>query len=63
VKLLDLEQPAADAPAQIGLGQILEDELGLEKAPEVAVGTVEAVLGAEGDQPLQSHRRRHAPAL
>jgi hypothetical protein len=32
------------------------DELGLEDAPEVTIGAVETVLGAEAYQPFQGHR-------
>src|SRR6202795_766603 len=38
VELLDLEQAAPDAAAQFRLREVLEDELGLEDAPEVPIG-------------------------
>jgi hypothetical protein len=41
--LLDLEQAAPDAAAQLRLREVLEDELGLEDAPEVPIGAVEPV--------------------
>ena len=47
VELLDLEQAAADAAAQIWLREVLEDELGLEDAPKIPIGAVEPILGAD----------------
>jgi hypothetical protein len=55
VELLDLEQAAADAAAQLWLREVLEDELGLEDAPEIPIGTVEPILGAEAYQPFQGN--------
>ena len=55
VELLDLEQAAPDAAAQLRLREVLEDELGLEDAPEVPIGAVEPVLGAEAHQSFQGH--------
>ena len=55
VELLDLEQAAPDASAQFRLREVLEDELGLEDAPEIPIGAVEAVLGAEAYQAFQGH--------
>ena len=52
VELLDLEQPAPDPAAQLRFREVLEDELGLEDAPEIPIGAVEPVLGAEGYQAL-----------
>jgi hypothetical protein len=37
----------ADATAQLRLRVVLEDELGFEDAPEIPIGAVEPVLGAE----------------
>jgi hypothetical protein len=53
VELLDLEQAAPDAAAQLRLRELLEDELGLEDAPEVPIGAVEPILGAEAYQSFQ----------
>jgi len=55
VELLDLEQAAPDAAAQFRLREVLEDELGLEDAPEIPIGGVEPVLGAEAYQAFQGH--------
>src|SRR5262249_4427479 len=55
VELRDLEQAAPDAAAQLRLREVLEDELGLEDAPEVPIGAVEPVLGAEAYQSFQGH--------
>ena len=55
MELLDLEQAAPDASAQFRLREVLEDELGLEDAPEIPIGAVEPVLGAEAYQAFQSH--------
>jgi hypothetical protein len=53
--LLDLEQAAPDAAAQLRLREVLEDELGLEDAPEVPIRAVEPVLSAEAYQAFQGH--------
>jgi hypothetical protein len=53
VELLDFEQAAPDPAAQFRLREVLEDELGLEDSPEIAIGAVETVLGAEAYQPFQ----------
>ena len=45
VQLLDLQQAPPDARPQLRLGQIAEQELGLEDPAQVAIGPVEAVLG------------------
>jgi len=37
------------------LREVLEDELGLEDTPEIPIGAVETVLGAEAYQPIQGH--------
>jgi hypothetical protein len=55
VELLDLEQAAADAAAQLWLREVLEDELGLEDAPEIPIGAVEPILGAEAYQAFQGN--------
>jgi len=55
VELLDLEQAAPDTAAQFRLREVLEDELGLEDAPEIPIGAVEPVLGAEAYQAFQGH--------
>jgi hypothetical protein len=55
VELLDLEQPAPDAAAQLWLREVLEDELGLEDAPEIPISAVEPILGAEAYQPFQGN--------
>ena len=55
VELLDLEQAAPDTAAQLRLREVLEDELGLEDAPEIPIGAVEPVLGAEAYQAFQGH--------
>ena len=54
VKLLDLEQAAPDSAAQFRLREVLEDELGLEDAPEIPTGVVEAVFGAEAYEATRS---------
>src|SRR4029077_10504519 len=54
VELLDLEQAAPDAAAQLRLREVLEDELSLEDAPEIPIGAVEPILGAEAYQAFQS---------
>jgi hypothetical protein len=53
VKLLDLEQAAPDPAAQFRLREVLQNELGFEDASEIAIGTVETVLGAEAYQSFQ----------
>jgi hypothetical protein len=55
VELLDLEQAAPDATAQLRLRRGTGDELGLEDAPEIPIGAVEPVLGAEAYQALQGN--------
>ena len=35
--------------------EVMEDELGLEDAPEIPIGAVEPVLGAEAYQAFQGH--------
>ena len=55
VELLDFEQAAPDPAAQFRLREVLEDELGLEDTPEIPIGAVETVLGAEAYQPIQGH--------
>jgi len=55
VKLLDFEQSAPDPAAQLRFRQILQNELGLEDAAELAIGAIEAILGAEGHQPFEGH--------
>jgi len=55
VELLDLEQAAPDAAAQLRLREVLEDELGLEDAPEISIGAVEPILGAEAYQSFQGN--------
>ena len=67
VELLDFEQAAPNAAAQFRLREVLEDELGLEDAPEIPVGAVETVLGAEAYQSFQGYcftllRQAHNPA-
>ena len=47
VELLDLAQSAPDPAAQFRLREVLEDELGLEDAPEISIGAVEPILDAE----------------
>jgi len=44
VELLDFEQVAPDPAAQFRLREVLEDELGLEDAPEIPIGAVETVV-------------------
>jgi hypothetical protein len=45
MELLDLEKPAPDACAEPRLGQVAEQEFGLEDAAQVPVGAVEVILG------------------
>ena len=49
MELLDLEKPAPDACAEPRLGQVAEQELGLEDATQVPVGAVEVILGRARD--------------
>src|SRR4029077_20085342 len=56
MELLDLEKPTPDACAEPRLGQVAEQEFGLEDAAQVPIGAVETVLGAEAYQPFQGHR-------
>ena len=42
--LLDLEKPAPDACAEPWLGQVAEQEFGLEDAAQVPVGAVEVIF-------------------
>ena len=53
MELLDLEQAAPDPAAQFRLREVLQNELGFEDASEIAIGTVETVLGAEAYQSFQ----------
>jgi len=46
---------APDPAAQFRLREVLEDELGLEDAPEIPICAVETVLGAEAYQSFQGH--------
>ena len=41
MELLDLEKAASDACAEPRLGQVAEQEFGLEDAAQVAVGAIE----------------------
>lgn len=61
--LLDLEQPATDPSSQLGLGHVVEDELGLQDPAQVAVRPVEAILGAAAREPTHSHGGRRVSAL
>ena len=63
MELLDLEKPAPDARAQPRLGQVAEQEFGLEDAAQVAVGAVEVILGGARDEALQGYRRSRVPAF
>ena len=54
MELLYLKQAAPDAAMQLRLQEVLEDELGLEDAPEVPIGAV-PVLDAEAYQSFQGH--------
>ena len=47
MKLLDFEEPAPDASAQLRFRQILQNKLGLEDAAELAIGALKAILAAE----------------
>jgi hypothetical protein len=42
--LFDFEQSTPDAAAQLGVRQILQNELSLEDATELAVGTIKPIL-------------------
>src|ERR1700751_2766080 len=57
MELLDLEKPALDTCAEPRLGQVAEQEFGLEDAAQVAVGAVEVILGGARDEALQGYRR------
>ena len=46
---------APDPAAQFRLREVLEDELGLEDPPEIPIGAVETVLGAEAYQSFQGY--------
>ena len=50
VELLGLAQTTPDPPTQLRLREVLEDELCLEDASEIAISAVETVLGAEADK-------------
>jgi hypothetical protein len=50
MELLDLEKPTPDACAQPRLGQVAEQEFGLEDATQVPVGGVEVILGGARDE-------------
>jgi hypothetical protein len=45
VQLLNLKQAFPDAGSQLCLGEVTEQELGLENPAQVSVGPVETVLG------------------
>jgi hypothetical protein len=63
MELLDLEKPALDTCAEPRLGQVAEQEFGLEDAAQVAVGAVEVILGGARDEALQGYRRSRVPAF
>ena len=63
MELLDLEKPAPDACAELRLGQVAEQEFGLEDAAQVPVGAVEVILGGARDEALQGYRRSRVPAF
>ena len=52
-----------DACAEPRLGQVAEQEFGLEDAAQVAVGVVEVILGGARDEALQGYRRSRVPAF
>ena len=54
MELLDLEKPASDACAEPRLGQVAEQEFGLEDASEIAIGAVEVILGGARDEALKA---------
>ena len=45
------------------LGQVAEQEFGLEDAAQVAVGAVEVILGGAREEALQGYRRSRVPAF
>ena len=57
MELLDLEKPASDACAEPRLGQVAEQEFGLEDAAQVPVRAVEVILGGARDEAVQETRR------
>jgi hypothetical protein len=52
-----------DACAEPRLGQVAEQEFGLEDAAQVPVGAVEVILGRARDEALQGYRRSRVPAF
>jgi hypothetical protein len=48
-----LSKPRRMRRRSSGSERVLEDELGLEDAPEIPIGAVEPVLGAEAYQAFQ----------
>ena len=52
-----------DACAEPRLGQVAEQEFGLEDAAQVPVRAVEVILGGARDEALQGYRRSCVPAF
>ena len=52
-----------DACAEPRLGQVAEQEFGLEDAAQVPVGAVEVILGGARDEAPQGYRRSRVPAF
>jgi hypothetical protein len=63
MELFDLEQTTPDPATQFRFQQILENELGLKDAAEVAIGAIEAILAPVTDQPPQGHRGDFSAAI
>src|SRR5258708_15403407 len=63
MELLDLEKPALDTCAEPRLGQVAEQEFGLEDAAQVAVGAAGVILGGAKDEALRSYRGNRVAAF
>lgn len=58
-----MSRPRRIRPRSSGSDRYWRNELGLEDATEVAVGTVEPIFGAEGHQTFECYRRRNMTRL
>ena len=63
MNLLALEKPTPDACAEPWLGQVAEQEFGLEDTAQVPVGAVGVILGCARGEALQGYRRSRVPAF
>jgi hypothetical protein len=53
----------AAACAEPRLGQVAEQEFGLEDRAQVPVGAIEVIYGRARDEALQGYRRSRVPAF